>query len=633
MASALTDQIDAVLHGSKDQRNPNLKPLLLRLAAEVRHRFDGGSPESYEFLLAAHKCIVRIKGSTHADLRMACLFDCGAYFLANQFYPEGLDCAKGVEALARLSDDKHWIRKGEMLLGVLYAHVGDCGESLRHFSGALALVRDLGHAEGEASVLINLGSTLNYAGLHQEAIPCFKKALSLVEANFELPRDYVASAYCNLAQSFLGLGENQKGLDAISRSLEVSENPSDAFAAMNRVVRETTFVQLALELGKLSSARVHSQKSREYSRQSGARRAHFNAELAAGLCEIHGGDLERGLEILEGALQICERTSVEYVMALNALVRGYDYALRPELALERLSTLIQTIRQRRESSIKVLLSIGSGVTRSSYVDDDLRDLTLRHANLRAKVAERESLNSRLEMMERLAVTADLREEASGAHGYRVGSLSFHLAHALGWKRDDGHALELAARLHDIGKIAVPDRILLSSKQLQEAERHFVATHTTIGAEILGRGDVGQLRMAEEIARHHHEWWNGEGYPSKLKGKRIPIHARIVALADVFDALTHGRPFSPPWPMDKAVAEISARKGTQFDPELTDVFLSLIERLRNEHQDLDEYLGRAGRNSPFLVARNKIRRCSPRSANRRKGPLSRAPRHTTRAIHV
>jgi len=153
---------------------------------------------------------------------------------------------------------------------------------------------------------------------------------------------------------------------------------------------------------------------------------------------------------------------------------------------------------------------------------------------------------------------------------------------------------------------VPDLILLSSKELQEAERHFISAHTVIGAELLAKSNIPQLRMAEEIARHHHEWWNGEGYPSKLAGKRIPIHARIVAIADVFDALTHGRPFSPPWSMDRAIEEIRNRKGTQFDPELTDIFLDLIAKLRIEHQDLDEYLGRAGRNSPFLQARNKIR---------------------------
>ncbi len=143
-------------------------------------------------------------------------------------------------------------------------------------------------------------------------------------------------------------------------------------------------------------------------------------------------------------------------------------------------------------------------------------------------------------------------------------------------------------------------------ELKDAERHFISAHTTIGAELLSKSNVPQLKIAEEIARFHHEWWNGEGYPTKLAGKRIPIHARIVALADVFDALTHGRPFSKPWPMDQAIEEIQKHRGTQFDPELTDVFLKLIDRLRKQHADLDEYLGRAGRNSPFLQARNKIR---------------------------
>ena len=97
-----------------------------------------------------------------------------------------------------------------------------------------------------------------------------------------------------------------------------------------------------------------------------------------------------------------------------------------------------------------------------------------------------------------------------------------------------------------------------------------------------------------------------GSLESLVGKRIPIHARIVALADVFDALTHGRPYAPAWPIDKALEEIQAKRGTQFDPDLTDRFIELVRRLQTEHRDLDEYLGRAGRNSPFAQARNRIR---------------------------
>ncbi|HSW83734.1 MAG TPA: HD domain-containing phosphohydrolase, partial [Usitatibacter sp.] len=128
----------------------------------------------------------------------------------------------------------------------------------------------------------------------------------------------------------------------------------------------------------------------------------------------------------------------------------------------------------------------------------------------------------------------------------------------------------------------------------------------VGGEILAKSNIAQVRLAEEIARHHHECWDGTGYPSKLSGKRIPIHARIVALADVFDALTHGRPYAPAWPIDRAIEEIRNRRGTQFDPDLTDTFLELIEELRGKHSDLDAFLGEAGRNSPFLQARDRIR---------------------------
>jgi putative two-component system response regulator len=113
-------------------------------------------------------------------------------------------------------------------------------------------------------------------------------------------------------------------------------------------------------------------------------------------------------------------------------------------------------------------------------------------------------------------------------------------------------------------------------------------------------------MAEEIAHHHHEWWNGSGYPSKLAGKAIPIHARIVALADVFDALTHGRPYAEPWSIDRAIEDIRGRRGTQFDPDLADRFLALVQRLRAEHENLDAFLGTASRDSTFLQAREKIR---------------------------
>ena len=164
---------------------------------------------------------------------------------------------------------------------------------------------------------------------------------------------------------------------------------------------------------------------------------------------------------------------------------------------------------------------------------------------------------------------------------------------------------MAARLHDIGKIGVPDAILLKPDKLNDAERQIMRTHTTVGAELLSKSNIPHMQMAEEIARHHHEWWDGSGYPGNLSGTALPLAARITALADVFDALTHKRPYKQAWPIDAALNEIAKLKGTQFEPELTDHFLVMISKLRAIHPDLDAFLGQAAQSSPFLQARSRI----------------------------
>ncbi|MGZ5098746.1 MAG: HD domain-containing phosphohydrolase, partial [Usitatibacter sp.] len=457
------------------------------------------------------------------------------------------------------------------------------------------------------SVLCNLGVALIEGGFYRESIPCLRQA-AIVAKNSATP-SFEAYAHSNLALSYLYLEEYREGFASICECLAMSPEPSDSESALSRTVRELTFVQLALELGKVSAAREHASMCVRYGRQCGTTRGAFVANLSTGLCEIHGGDVNKGLGILESALASSPDASSFRTEALRALARAYDLACKPEQALACMRQLISHLSAMREKGLVALLNQAKQVDTESLIlseRHDLRALKSREAELRAKVAEREVVNSRIEMFERLAVTADLKEEASGEHGYRVGKLSSLLAEELKWSREACYAIDLAARLHDIGKIGVPDRILLNSEELKQAERHFMSTHTIIGSELLAKSNIPQLRMAEEIARSHHEWWNGQGYPAKLAGKRIPLHARIVALADVFDALTHGRPFAKPWPMDEALAEIRSRRGTQFDPELTDVFLGLVARLRIEHEDLDEFLGRAGRNSPFLQARNKIR---------------------------
>jgi putative two-component system response regulator len=143
----------------------------------------------------------------------------------------------------------------------------------------------------------------------------------------------------------------------------------------------------------------------------------------------------------------------------------------------------------------------------------------------------------------------------------------------------------AAPLHDVGKIGVPDTILMKLGKLTEEEFAIVKTHTVIGARILSGGKFPLLRLAEEIAFSHHERWDGTGYAA-IGGTNIPLAGRIVAIADVFDALTQQRPYKPAWPIRDAIAEIDRQRGHQFDPGVVDAFLRVIESQLGEADPVD-----------------------------------------------
>jgi putative two-component system response regulator len=197
-----------------------------------------------------------------------------------------------------------------------------------------------------------------------------------------------------------------------------------------------------------------------------------------------------------------------------------------------------------------------------------------HLQLEDKVRERtqELQNAQVEILKRLARAAEYRDDHTGQHTERVGHLSALLAGVLGLPHDRVELIRLAAPLHDIGKIAIGDNILLKPGKLTPDEFEVMKTHTTIGAAILSRGRSELVKMAEEIALVHHERWDGTGYPRGLKGDGIPIEGRIVALADVFDALTHERPYKRAWPVEEAIAEIRKESGKRFDPQIVRAFI-------------------------------------------------------------
>ncbi len=206
-------------------------------------------------------------------------------------------------------------------------------------------------------------------------------------------------------------------------------------------------------------------------------------------------------------------------------------------------------------------------------------LTLHEQNelLEKKVGERtfELEQAQRETVQILARASEYRDDATGEHARRVGWLSARLGRALGFPDTVTELLRLAAPLHDVGKIGVPDAVLLKPGPLEGDERVIMREHARMGGEILSGSRSALLQMAEQIATTHHEKWDGSGYPFGLLGEAIPLSGRIVALVDVFDALTHERPYKPAWPLSDALAMIHSQRGRHFDPKVVDAFFGVV----------------------------------------------------------
>ncbi len=194
------------------------------------------------------------------------------------------------------------------------------------------------------------------------------------------------------------------------------------------------------------------------------------------------------------------------------------------------------------------------------------------------VKAEELKHTRLEVVQRLGRAAEYKDNETGMHVLRMSHYSKVLARAYGFSAEQAETLLHAAPMHDIGKIGIPDNILLKPGKLTDEEFAVMKTHPQIGAEILADGDSELLRIAKSVALTHHEKWDGTGYPQGLSKEAIPVEGRIVAVADVFDALTSKRPYKEAWSVDKTLAFMKEQKGIHFEPRLIDLLIDNLDEI-------------------------------------------------------
>lgn len=264
--------------------------------------------------------------------------------------------------------------------------------------------------------------------------------------------------------------------------------------------------------------------------------------------------------VLTGDLDRSVRVRALDAGARDVLTKPFD----PAELLARVRNLIEVTRRHYELA-----------TTNHALDSVVR---IRTAELRV---------AQLEIVQRLARATELRDNETGFHVVRMSRCAARIAEHLGWSRDEVELVLHASPMHDIGKLGIPDSILLKPGPLTPDELAIMRTHTTIGAQLLEGASSDLVHMAREIALTHHEKWDGTGYPHGWSGERIPAVGRIVAIADVFDALTSTRPYKRPWSLDETLEHLRAQRGKHFDPDVVDAFFTVLPEVLRDRRSFPD----------------------------------------------
>lgn len=530
-----------------------------------------------------------------------------------------LSVATKALALADLLRDSRSAIFATTYIGVFSADTGNFPDAMEAYSSALATAQRVNDQLQETRIWTNLSAALCYSGLYREAIGAAHRGIDVAAQTIEATT-IVPKLYANLALYHLNLQELSQGLAAIRRSLELAGGPKDAMGVHDRVLAESHFTRLLIEADDFTGAKEHALEAKRYAAMTKSPRSEVYANVALGLAEVFSGDSDQGITRLTAVLVQAQQLKLPTREILVALVKAHEHLKNHDQALMYLQQMLEV--QRATQSANVLKHVErhleqlhkkSGGLHAEEGRQVIKRLEERAELFEGRAAKAELgktkqqlFSDRVELLERLAVTTELRDDSTGEHSYRVGKLASLLAQEAGCNDDMVQMMDIAGRLHDIGKIGIPDGVLLKPRAFNPAERIVMQAHAEIGADVLAKSKIPEIQMAADIARHHHERWDGQGYPWKLKGDKIPLCARIAALADVYDALSHARPYKQAWSVEASLSEIRACRGTHFDPELTDMFMVLMARLRAEHGTrLDDFLGEEARKTTFHMARQEV----------------------------
>jgi putative two-component system response regulator len=562
---------------------------IIALEAEARERLSKKLPDNKEWFLETADFLFQ-QDAAAADVKalIETHIHCMRYFYVLRDRQYALiigEHALGIVVYAKLASDEHIVCN---FMGVIHKDLGKFALAIEFFLRGIGIARRVTDREDEAKMWVNMASLVNMNSLYDDAIKFARRAMLLaVGIETDMAQKVRGGASQIIARAYQALERVEDAIVFIRHSAQQIPKPKSAFDYLMRLRCNHTHVMIALQLDEIDEARAVADAAAQDALHCEGSEAAIYSALAGAMVDARMGK------------HAAAETTTKKLLK--------DYAKESDLAFDlytaRLYVLEQANRTEEADALRRRF-------RDDWQKQKMKDVIsqLRTLDQTQSGEQGNSQAAARAHLEELAIIGELHDDATGERAFRVGRLVSLLARRLGRSEEEADQLDRAARLLDIGKITTPPEMLTKAGRLSANEWKVIQQHTEQGYIILSTRRDPLMELAAEIALHHHERWDGKGYPEKLKGKKIPLAAQMTSLADVFDALTHVRAYRPAWRIEAALGEIerlSRAYGDQhFETALADEFISMVRELTAEHgeEGLDTFLSARSLDSAFRNAR-------------------------------
>jgi len=571
---------------------------LAQVAEEAASRIK--SPESGDGLwFAARSEVLLAAGdSAHMDTFVAATMDFGRYYLgcglvATSLQPDkltqhGLQLVERNGSLANRRAMTH-------LRGVVLRGRGFPNDAMPIFMRALELAEQQADLVAQARELSAIGACAYDIGWYKGTIDHCRRALAVLSSlgRADVAQDVRMVCNQSIAEACLHMiykddsalgrgGYLAEGLRTIQNAVREAGEPQTVLEMSLAAAMRLTQANLLGRVGRLDDMEEAIAACDKFAQLTGNPKTIFHARIARG--------------VLNG-LRVKSPVAVdELERAAQAEPEGSDLRMDALVAAAQVADAARDAKRLQGVRVQILheWSLRQTLANQERFDNFAKAAT-RTDTWEAAIAE---------SIDTFAVLSEIHDDDTGAHVFRVGALSARIAAELGWSPQACEQLDFAARLHDVGKCAIHVDILSKPGMLTSLEMEAMMRHTTIGSELLTRISHPVMEIAADIALSHHERWDGQGYPNRISGAQIPIAARIAAVADVFDALTHKRCYKGAWPVPKALETIESMRGLNFDPMVADAALKVIRELIVENGEMgtEAVLSARAADNPTAAAR-------------------------------